>query len=527
MSLIESITSFIHSIFNKSSPEGQKKAALKKLDQEIREYYPLICKNGMLQPNFGEAVFILYKNVRPLDNLFISTIGTNDIPRQHRFEAQLIITAYNSDFQEVIESLSFENKKAEVLDDYKNADRVYARQKKKIENVIRELNTDTFKEMDNDIKDLRMFVDFCHLNFVPFLQLFDYNFEPANMAYKPNYNEVEVEKCINLLEDLYFQISNLKITSNLAEAVVAVAQLKKGDSFTDTDRSLIIDNFKKINYVLNHVISPEKIKTLLRYARQDENYEPKKQVLNASPIKEFADLVRTRFEVDEKRIKTEIQDEKISADVAQLFPEKTLQEVGAYNQENGAMLQADTPLTFQWILPMKILKTFLLEYITPNVKNLLNDLVIEGFFNNPTYKTNFSTMVYGAINADKEIQIFEDSFGNDQKNSISVLGSYIKDSKKDKDFYKKLEMMVSRINNDAYTLLQTEVTTLVTLYHELGELIEDAKKPSSEIISNLKVLMMSSRNRDSTNILESQYANWEIFFEIMRNYVIINTGERV
>ncbi len=57
------------------------------------------------------------------------------------------------------------------------------------------------------------------------------------------------------------------------------------------------------------------------------------------------------------------------------------------------MLQADTPLTFQWILPMKILKTFLLEYITPNVKNLLNDLVIEGFFNNPNYKTNFSTMV--------------------------------------------------------------------------------------------------------------------------------------
>ena len=57
-----------------------------------------------------------------------------------------------------------------------------------------------------------------------------------------------------------------------------------------------------------------------------------------------------------------------------------------------------------------------------------------------------------------------------------------------------------------------------------GELLADAKKPSSEIISNLKVLMMSSRNRDNTNFLEANYEKWNIFFEIMKNYVIINTG---
>ena len=37
--------------------------------------------------------------------------------------------------------------------------------------------------------------------------------------------------------------------------------------------------------------------------------------------------------------------------------------------------------------------------------------------------------------------------------------------------------------------------------------------------------MMSSRNRDNTNFLESNYEKWNIFFEIMKNYVIINSGE--
>ena len=80
-------------------------------------------------------------------------------------------------------------------------------------------------------------------------------------------------------------------------------------------------------------------------------------------------------------------------------------------------------------------------------------------------------------------------------------------------------------NDDAHKVLQAVCTSLSSLSRQLGELLADAKKPSSEIISNLKVLMMSSRNRDNTNFLEANYANWNIFFEIMKNYVIINTGD--
>ena len=91
--------------------------------------------------------------------------------------------------------------------------------------------------------------------------------------------------------------------------------------------------------------------------------------------------------------------------------------------------------------------------------------------------------------------------------------------------FKKLEKMVQSINDDAHKVLQAECTNLSSLSRQLGELLQDAKKPSSEIISNLKVLMMSSRNRDNTNFLEANYEKWNIFFEIMKNYVIINSGD--
>lgn len=525
MSLLQTITDFIESLFKKSSPEAQKKQMMKKIEAEIREFQPQICKNGMLLPNFAEAIFALYKNTRPLDNLFSVTISPNDIPRQQRFEAQLIVTGYSPDYQNMLEELAYENRKNSVMTELQNPDRVYIHQKKVLENLLKELNSENFKKMDFDILALRQFAEFCHYSFVPFLQAFDSNFIPADMLYKPTYAEIPATKALNLLEDLYYQLSDLKLTTSMAEAILAIAKLRKGGDLSESEANGYLGNIKKINYVMNKILQPEKLKTLIRMCRQDLAYEPKAAVYTGSPRQDFANMMQTRFDMDEQKIKTEIQNETISEEVTSLFPNTPLEEVGSYNQIYNTVLQNEVSMSFKWILPMKILKTFLKFYVPSGAKALLNDLVIEGFFNNPAYKSNFSSIVYAAINADSEIQAFEDSFGNDQKNSIAVLESYIKDSKKDKDFYKRLEKMVSNINNEAHGVLQSQCTNLMSLYRQLGELLADAKKPSSEIISNVKVLMMSSRNRDNTNFLESQYSNWKIFFDIMKNYVIINTGE--
>ena len=525
MGFIKTISDLFESIFKRSSPEVQKKQQMKKLEQEVRDFQPAICRNGMLLPNFGEAIFALYKNTRPLDNLFSVTVSPNNIQRQRRFEAQLIVTGYPLADQEALESLSFENRKADVLSEDQNPDRVYMHQRKELERLIKSLNTDGFKKMDADLLQLRQLVEFCNYNYTPFLQAFDTNFIPADLMYKPNYKEISLSTAQNLLEDLYYQSSGLFISTSTADAVIALAQLRKGADLDDIEKKNYLGNLKKINYIITKVLTPDRLKSLIRLCRQDLSYEPGVAKYSGSPRQDFANMLQARFDSDEQRIKTEIQDETISDEVSSLFPDTPLEEVGAYSQSYNNLLQTEVSMSFKWILPMRILKTFLRVYLPEGSKALLNDIVIEGFFNNPAYKSNFSSIVFAAINAEKEIQDFETSFGADKKHSIAVLESYIKDSKKDKDFFKKLEKMVESINDDAHRVLQAQCTNLNSLSRQLGELLADAKKPSSEIISNLKVLMMSSRNRDNTNFLESNYQNWNIFFEIMKNYVIINSGD--
>ena len=189
MGLFQAISEFFESIFKKSSPEVQKKQQLKKLEQEIREFQPSICKNGFLQPNFGEALYTIYKHTKPLDNLFSQTVSPIDLPRQHRFEAQLIMTGYSIESQNIIEGLSFENRKNDVLAEKNNVDRVYIHQKSQFEKILKELNSPTFKKMDADILLLRRFVEFCRYNFVTFLQVFDSSFISSDLGYTPSYRK--------------------------------------------------------------------------------------------------------------------------------------------------------------------------------------------------------------------------------------------------------------------------------------------------------------------------------------------------
>ncbi|MCR4736483.1 MAG: DUF5312 domain-containing protein [Treponema sp.] len=526
MGLFQTITDFFDSIFRRSSPEVQRKQLLKKLDAEIKLYNPQIFKDGNLQPNFAEAIFSLYKNTKPLENLFAMTVNPNDVPKQHRFEAQLIVTGYSPSQQEDLARISYQNRKEEVLEETNNPDRIYLRHRKILEGLIKELNTDSFKRMDKDILDLRQLVEFCRYNFVQFMQVFDGNFIPADLSYKPYYMEVPVQKAINLLEDLYYQLEGLKITKTMASEIIALANLANGSELPPSESERYVSSLKKINYVITKVISADKLKQLIRYAKENGEYEPNVAVYSGSPRQEFATMLQEKFDVDEKRMKSEIQDERITLELENLFHDIPLDEVTSYNAASNAMLQQSTSFSFTWILPMRILKTFLHYFFPSSIYSLLNDIVIEGFFNNPDFKSSFSSMVYSAISSSEFLKDFEDSFGNDKKNSIAVLQSYMLDSHKDKDFYKRLERMVYTINDDAHRLLQDVTTNLHLLYKQLGELLADAKKPSSEIIQNLKVLMFSSRNRENTNLIEEYYPQWKIFFEIMKNYVIINSTEK-
>ena len=108
----------------------------------------------------------------------------------------------------------------------------------------------------------------------------------------------------------------------------------------------------------------------------------------------------------------------------------------------------------------------------------------------------------------------------------TVLLSLLSDSRKSNNYNGRIKDMVDKINKIAKDIIQIEVNNIFHVYKLLGEIIVEAKKTRSDIITNLKVLTLSSRNRDNAELLERQYGYWSLFLEIMKNYVIITNEKK-
>ena len=95
----------------------------------------------------------------------------------------------------------------------------------------------------------------------------------------------------------------------------------------------------------------------------------------------------------------------------------------------------------------------------------------------------------------------------------------------DPDLFKDLKR-AQEINSEAKKIIQEEVGHLQALHRFLTDMIEDSKLINPVNITNIKVLLASSRNKDNTAQLENQLGDWHQFFSIMKHYTIVGETEK-
>jgi hypothetical protein len=322
--------------------------------------------------------------------------------------------------------------------------------------------------------------------------------------------------------DLYYVSTEFQITEGMARAVIATEGIRR--HLTTEDKQIedsLMAHLKKIQSVITRIINPDIQLKLMRLLKGDLTLTMDKAQYSAKALALFSSNIKETFEADLQRIKTEIQNETVASEIQKLFEYTQLQQLIGYNQEADAYLQQNTSLAFQLTLPLRVLKSFLTIFFDERAQSLLNDVAIEGFFNNQMYKSEFSSLVYNCCDILTKIRQFENKFTKDGDNYDALIRSYVNDSRRDESFLQTLSKLVDSLNLEAKKLLTANCQLLADLYKHAVEIIGDTKKSTPDYISNAKVLFSSIRNRDKVEYLESQFPKWNIFFEIMYEYGIV------
>ena len=180
---------------------------------------------------------------------------------------------------------------------------------------------------------------------------------------------------------------------------------------------------------------------------------------------------------------------------------------------------------FVYATPVQILKTFAEHYITDKIVTLLNDIVVEGFFVDPAEQNNFATAVYTVTELKNYLTAFEESFKQGSENDFSSISRLAANSKGSEDLTKQLISKIASINASAKKMLQSTMKDIKKLKVYLSDMYADTKRSSPKVISNVKLILFSIRNRENAAILELQIPKWENFINLMKNYVLFADKE--
>lgn len=529
MSIIQAIKNFFENIFHSNSPEVQKRIKLQKLESELRMHPSGIYKGELLQPNFAEALRILYMNLRPISKILDNTITSGDVKRNRNFEQELIITGYSDEDREILESLSYENRMQALNGDSEMSEhKLFDLQRQKLERIVADLKTPQFSKMNDVLASLKQLSDLCHFNFITPLQLFDDTFakHKDDEGYVPQYQPLPLATFENILMDLYYLTADFQITMPMGNAILALNQLLNDTENDSRTKKEILQNLRRIRAVLKNPLDSETLFKLIRLSKGDPNFVPQKASYEENVCKKFAEKLQEKFQSDELHIRNELKNSQVKQELSELFPDGKMEAIKGYSKETVDIIANNSPSNFIWVVPLQILKTFLKIYYGESLRNLLNDVVVEGLFTNPTKKSNFSQLIYSLNDSMSLISQFENTFDDGQKYSVGMIKNYINDSHRDSDFGRKLTALIDSANSEAKEIIQKTASLLNTLHADLGDFLQDAKRSSSEIVTNLKSIMFSSRNRETTSLLELQFPLWKVFFEILKNYVIIKKAKK-
>lgn len=519
MGLLSSLIDFFGSLFLSSKPEGHQRAEIRKIEQELKQNTPNIYKNRTAMPNMAEAFRQMQVHSKPIADLLSETICSDNKKIANYYRDLLIETGFSDQLLEKKSRLSYQTRKEEFFT-AENAQKVIDNQKRDLEILIKEMSSGFFPQIERTILSLFQLYDVCNYSYISMLHLFNPNYTGLTDEQIP-FSSIPIENIEKLLLDFYFVTGNTAITASMGRALIALATRLNDEVFSDRQAEELLSHLRKMANILTKILSPANQVSVLRIIKTDPHYEPRLSVPQTKIMPLYIEQMKRSFTTDTERITSEIQDEQISKEMEELFTGKELLPVTGYSQDNNQVFQECGAGSFLWITPVQIIKSFITYFYNEQAQNLLNDLVVEGFFNNQQYKTDFSSIVFACNESINTMTEFEAQFDKGGEFDISVLQGFIRDSHAHPEFMKNLSTLIGKANNSAKKYIQEQTTCFYQLYNRLMELIPDSHKSTPEHVSNLKVLFMSPRNREKAGNLETAMPQWNTFLEIMRNYAII------
>lgn len=529
--LITSIKDFFEGLFFSSSPEYQKRRQLKGYAAELKKLNPPLYHTGkILLPAFGSLLYQLYHFLQPVKAILDKTVNSPDIRAAEKYQNLFFEAILSEEQVKQRKNFTFQARKLLLsrCKTYQETEHKLQEQIHDFKSFIHLFAASAFKTREQEMIKLFYLSDLCDFDYASFLKRFNNNLQlsaatPASIS-QDNFEEVYAGDVIKNLLDFQFIVRHVAITQTTVDNVVFLA--RSIENFTDETGIKLEKTLNTVETILANRLKRTSIPKMLKLIKEDPDFEEKITVSESKPLQEYVDRMSENFQADSKRLLKITKENNITGLIEKCFGTESLKPLDGYNDTVNDAIQHLSTVSFDWVKPMQLLKAFTEMYFETHYKTFLKSLLIEGFFANKQIEGQYAAIYRSCEMLSNKIKNFEELFKpKGQCNLIEIQG-YVAEIEKGKDMKKQLQKIVEIANMQAKAVVQTGSKAYADLYAFTEHLLEDIKAPTPELITNIKALAVSSKNKESFTRLEQDRHIFAMFLEIMKNYAVFGSLEK-
>jgi len=388
-----------------------------------------------------------------------------------------------------------------------------------IEKLVKEyfdqFDTEKAKQINIVYTNFLGFVRFAKFDFYPILREFDPDLEEGNFIKKPSFGPAEGSFLRNDLLKLHKALYSFEVDKNLDEGMDI---FKKVKNFEPISRN----NFNKLKNLISTLQKNNYISLIIRAIDRNPAPIPADRVEQVNVMKSFSHKRRGDVYAFLSSIKNKIKEDSVSSLVSQLFSEEPLKRVKNYNeQKNDQFKNLGLPV-YEYVGPLNYVKAFITDKYKVYINDVINELIVSGIFINKEVLNDLSNSYYALNSHLKQITEFDNELDTEGSHSRTIK-RLLYTVKKDTNSRNILEKSITMINTKAKILIDEEVMNIKQMAICLKNVLEDYKKKTPAIISNIKKLRMNNNAQFIEELLKA-YKDIYLFLKLMGNFISLNVS---
>lgn len=529
MAFFDAFGDFFSLLFAKDPVAIRTKRELREARNFLKSLKPAVYKasGNLVLPGFASSVFAVTAAVRPVKELLDRSFLSPDQRVARRFRDLLIERRLGEGSVRLLESCTFEAMQNRAGGNPNMVDSVVNAASEDFRVFLKGFDA-AADRAEAEIADFERLADLCRYDFARLLVHFDSAVRLESTAYKPKFSQVSGSHLVGELVDLYSVVAIPALAPSVVEDLTAVAERLGGSDAADAKKRFT-KSLAATSRALSANLSPAVLTALLRVVKEDPRYAPQPETPTNSYLKDYKERIEKRFREDRDRLLRETHEQALGAEISALFggadgKSAPMLSISGYDQELDARLKSELSRSFGWMTPLTLLKNFDQLYLASGFLEASRRLMLEGFFNNGALRSRLADAIARLEKCGTRIAAFEDTVNAPGRFGSVALRKLLDEGLAGKDVADQADKILKALDERAKDLVERDVVACRALAEAVFDVIADFRKPTPELVTNIKTLA-ASKSKDMIPTLAGGYNAVARFLKIMKAYLLVSPIE--